>query len=243
MLRATGASVIGPGHLQACTPNQDAMRVGGVRGGWFAAVADGLGSRELSHIGSRLAVQQARRAWSGQPDAGYARDAEETRASIRRLYESWLRAIPAAPPGRYATTLLAASCDADGACCLAQLGDGLIVYRTAGRFGVLGEAPHGLRSGFGNETEALGVTKSFSAWRTDRVALIEPGDGVMLMTDGIADDLRPERLEAFFSHVLEQAGRRSRRAGRRWLERQMNAWPTALHSDDKSIALIFLDKK
>jgi len=237
MLRATGASVIGPVHRQAGTPNQDAMRVGGVRGGWFAAVADGLGSRELSHIGSRLAVRQARREWSGRQNA------DDARASILRFYQSWLRALPAAPAGTYATTLLAASCDANGVCRLAQLGDGLIVYRTAGEFGVLSSALHGLRSGFSNETDALGVTKSFSAWRTRRVALVEPGDGVMLMTDGIADDVRPERLEAFFSHVLDQAGRRSRRSGRRWLEQQMNSWPTALHSDDKSIALIFLENR
>jgi hypothetical protein len=237
MLRATGASVIGPGHRLAHTPNQDAMRVSGDRGGWFAAVADGLGSRELSHIGSRLAVRQARREWAVQGQA------DEARALVKRFYLSWLRAIPAAPAGSFATTLLAARCRADGTCSLAQLGDGLVLYRAAGAFGVLSDTLHGMRRGFGNETDALGVTKSFSAWRTGFIALTEPGDGVMLMTDGVADDLQPKRLEAFFGHMLEQAGRRSRRAGRRWLERQMHVWPTAMHTDDKSIALIFLDNR
>jgi serine/threonine protein phosphatase PrpC len=215
------------------------VRVGGDRGGWFAAVADGLGSRESSHIGARLAVRQARREWAVQDGADQTGGADDARAAVKRFYQSWLRAIPAGAPGAYATTLLAARCRADGTCGLAQLGDGLVLYRTGGVFGVLG----GLRRGFGNETEALGVTKSFSAWRTERIALTEPGDCVMLMTDGISDDLQPERLEAFFGHVLAEAGGRSRRAGRRWLERQMHAWPTALHTDDKSIALIFLDNR
>jgi hypothetical protein len=42
-----------------------------------------------------------------------------------------------------------------------------------------------------------------------------------------ADDLLPERLEAFFSHLIGMAESRSRRNGRRWLEGQLKAWPTA----------------
>ncbi|SAK99770.1 Stage II sporulation protein E (SpoIIE) [Caballeronia calidae] len=232
MLRATGATVTGPGHLLDAISNQDAVRIRGERGGWFAAVADGLGSRARSRIGSRLAVRLAQRAW-------YADEAApDARASIQRFYQSWLRAL-AAPPNAFATTVLAARCNAQGACHVIQLGDGLVLYRTAGVFGVL----TGERTGFGNETHALGVTKSFAAWTTARIALSEPGDGVALMTDGVADDLRPERLEGFFGHLHAKACARSRRAGKRWLERQMDAWPTALHSDDKSIALIFRDSR
>ena len=205
------------------------MSVRGHRGGWFAAVADGLGSRALSHIGSRLAVQVARRALDTLPS--------EPRDAIQQFYRSWLQALPDKPPGAMATTLLAAHCQADGCCRMAQLGDGLVLYRAGGVFGVLTPS----RPGFGNETDALGITKSFAAWQTTCVALSEPGDGVLLMTDGLADDLLPERLEPFFSHLIGMAESRSRRNGRRWLEGQLKAWPTALHTDDKSIALIFRD--
>ncbi len=205
------------------------MSVRGHRGGWFAAVADGLGSRALSHIGSRLAVQVACRALDTLPS--------EPRDAIQQFYRSWLQALPDEPPGAMATTLLAAHCQADGRCRIAQLGDGLVLYRTGGVFGVLTLS----RPGFGNETDALGVTKSFAAWQTKCVVLSEPGDGVLLMTDGLADDLLPERLEAFFSHLIGRAESRSRRNGRRWLEGELKAWPTALHTDDKSIALIFRD--
>lgn len=205
------------------------MSVRGHRGGWFAAVADGLGSRALSHIGSRLAVQVACRALDTLPS--------EPRDAIQQFYRSWLQALPDEPPGAMATTLLAAHCQADGRCRIAQLGDGFVLYRTGGVFGVLTLS----RPGFGNETDALGVTKSFAAWQTKCVVLSEPGDGVLLMTDGLADDLLPERLEAFFSHLIGKVESRSRRNGRRWLEGELKAWPTALHTDDKSIALIFRD--
>lgn len=233
MLLATGATVTGPRHRFESVPNQDALRVRGERGGWFVAVADGLGSRTFSHVGSRLAVRLAQRAWAADSATSDARE------SIQRFYQNWLTALPAAAPGAFATTLLAARCGSDGSCSVIQLGDGLVLYRAGGVFGVLS----GARAGFGNETDALGVTKSFSSWRTSRIALSEPGDGVILMTDGVADDLRPERLEAFFGHLFAQTRGRSRRAGRRWLEHQLVAWPTALHSDDKSIALIFRDNR
>ena len=205
------------------------MSVRGHRGGWFAAVADGLGSRALSHVGSRLAVQVAHRALNTLPS--------EPRDAIQQFYRSWLRALPDKAPGAMATTLLAAHCQADGHCRIAQLGDGLALYRAGGVFGVLTPS----RAGFGNETDALGITRSFAAWHTTCVVLSEPGDGVLLMTDGLADDLLPERLKGFFSHLIRMAESRSRRNGMRWLEGQLKAWPTALHTDDKSIALIFRD--
>lgn len=205
------------------------MNVCGHRGGWFAAVADGLGSRAQSHVGSQLAVRVARRSLDSLP--------ANPRDAIQQFYRNWLQALPNRSPDLMATTLLAAHCQGDGRCRIAQLGDGLVLCRAGGAFSVLTPS----RPGFGNETEALGITKSFSAWQTTCVVLSEPGDGVVLMTDGLADDLFPQRLEAFFSHLIGVAASRSRRNGRRWLEGQLKAWPTAQHTDDKSIALIFRD--
>ena len=64
---ACGASVIGPRHVDLHEPNQDAMTLAGWRGGWIAAVADGLGSRAHSDIGSRCACQVARRILRAAP--------------------------------------------------------------------------------------------------------------------------------------------------------------------------------
>jgi hypothetical protein len=115
------------------------------------------------------------------------------------------------------------------------LGDGLLVYRAGGRFGVLGPE----RTGFSNQTEALGISSSWADWQVARLRLSAPGDGVVLMTDGISDDLVQSRREAFLEMLRSECGRRSRRRSRTWLRRHLEAWPTEAHGDDKTIAMIF----
>lgn len=233
MLFASAATVIGPAHLEGGEPNQDAVFLRGHRGGWFLAVADGLGSRKLSHVGSALAVRTAYRRLRSDLLERSRRDA------ILGFYRDWLDALPGSAPGLMATTLLAASCDRSGRCVIAQLGDGLVLYRTRGEFGALGDG----RVGFANETAALGVTKAFSAWRFAEVELTQPGDGVVLMTDGLADDLQPERLDGFARKLMWEAAKRGRRRGKRWLEQQLAAWPTAMHADDKTVGSICRKKR
>jgi len=233
VLFASAATVIGPSHREGCEPNQDAVLLRGHRGGWFLAVADGLGSRQLSHVGSRLAVITAYRTLRNGLFERSPRDA------IQGFYRDWLNTLSGKAPGLMATTLLVASCNVDGRCVIAQLGDGLVLYRSRGVFGAVSDR----RAGFANETAALGVTKAFSAWRFADVELVEPGDGVLLMTDGLADDLKPERLEGFACKLSRETSKRSRRGGKRWLEQQLAAWPTAMHADDKTIGMICRIKK
>lgn len=228
MFFASAATVIGPAHRMSCEPNQDAVFLRGHRGGWFLSVADGLGSRQLSHVGARLAVRTAYRTLR---NGLFERS---TRTAIQDFYRDWLGALPGKTPGLMATTLLAASCSRDGHCMIVQLGDGLALYRSRGEFCALGAG----RPGFSNETAALGVTKAFSAWRFAELYLAEPGDGVVLMTDGLADDLQPERLEGFAHRLFRETSKRRRRGGKRWLEQQLAAWPTAMHADDKTIGII-----
>lgn len=229
MIYATAATVIGPDHNAEGGPNQDALRLRGSRGAWFLAMADGLGSRPLSHVGSRLAVRVA--------DKYLRRGLFERspRDAIQDFYRAWLTALPGNNPSSMATTILAASVREDGRCSVVQLGDGLVLYRTGGDFRVL----TGDRAGFANQTAALGVTRSFGAWQHTTFVLSQPRDGVMLMTDGLADDLRPERLGGFFNRLVGVAEKRSRRSSKRWLTRQLQAWPTPMHADDKTVGLIF----
>jgi len=66
-----------------------------------------------------------------------------------------------------------------------------------------------------------------------------PGDGVLLITDGIADDLMPDQLEYFFDAIYQKQSRLNKRQMKRWLKREMEQWSTPLHGDDKTIAGIF----
>ena len=175
-LAASGARVIGPVHLQDGVVNQDAIGVYGVRQGWCIAVCDGLGSRRLSHIGSskaaRLVKQHARQALAASA---------QTLGEAIRL--SWLDHF--GPRYRdYETTCLWAQVDARGRGQAGQIGDGLLLLKSRGAFRVVSAA----RQGFGNQTDTLAQADE-GLWQTCEFELVLPGDGVLLMTDGISDDL------------------------------------------------------
>lgn len=228
MLRSAGVSVRGPAHGADGVCNQDALGLWGWQGGHIVVVSDGLGSRPLSHIGSRLACKVARQVIR----SGSTWD--DPKALIRKLYRAWMDELPI-PPHRAACTFLLAACRDNGDALVAQLGDGLLVYQSEGRFGVLSAE----RAGFSNQTDALGISKSWADWRVARLKLQASGDGVVLMTDGISDDLLFSRREAFFGMLRKEFGRLSSRQARGWLRRQLENWPTPGHIDDKTIAMIF----
>lgn len=231
MLRAAGAGVTGPAHLDAGEPGQDALSFKGWRGGWIAAVADGLGSRPLSAQGSRMAVQAAQACLREQALG-------DARHLATEVYRRWLRQRPGHhQPSQAATTLLMAACDAQGRVNTWQIGDGLIVARCVGEIRVF--TPE--RRGFGNQTQALGVDKQWSAWHTAQFCLSQPGDLVALMTDGVADDLPPATLPGFLQTLYDELRGRSRRRGKHWLTHELLNWATPGHCDDKTLAVIYKD--
>lgn len=230
MLRATGASIRGPAHVDSGQTNQDAIGLRGSQGGWICSVADGLGSRPLSHIGSQAACLATRRVIRRSMDWA------EPKLLIGDIYRKWLSSLPI-NPSKVATTLLVAACKNNGETLVAQLGDGLVIYVSEGCFGVL--TPE--RNGFANQTNALGISNAWSDWRYAHLQLTKSGDGVLLMTDGISDDIDSEKLEAFFRKVHKECVHRSRRCAKNWLKTQLEMWPTPSHSDDKTLAMIFVD--
>ncbi len=225
-LLAGGASVRGPAHQQEGTPNQDAFCISGIRGGWCLAVADGLGSRPLSHIGSQKAVQLFRQLARQREEMSY-----ETVGSTLR--DAWLAHFG----DRYRaheTTCLWAKLDASGRGVVGQVGDGLLLLRSQGVFRVLTSR----RGGFCNQTATLAQASSQECYSAE-IDLSRSGDGVLLMTDGISDDLIPEQLEPFFDAIYQRRLRCSKRRMRQWLTRELNGWSTPRHGDDKSIVGIF----
>lgn len=227
-LAATGCSVVGPAHLQDNQPNQDAVLVQGIHKGWCIAVCDGLGSRQLSHKGSRLAANLIRSSIMRSD----AVDCSAETVSLD-LQKNWLDAV-GQNSSPYETTCLWASVDSSGALKSAQVGDGLLLVRSEGRFSVI--TPE--RSGFGNQTQTLSQAK-LCDWSFVESAFSQVGDGVLLMTDGISDDLILEQLEPFFDAVFMQLQQTNKRRCKAWLTQELMEWSTPLHGDDKSIAGIF----
>ena len=228
-LVACGASVIGPHHLDHHQPNQDAMTLTGWRGGWLATVADGLGSRPHSDVGSRCACQVGKRVLKETvPSLKLAQ-------ALQTIHAQWINAIAPYEPRDMATTLLLSSITANGKVHAAQLGDGLVLLRFGGQFQCM--TPR--REGYGNQTWALESAHQPERWQTTEGYLTQTGDGVVLMTDGIADDLDPEHLSGFMVGLYEDLRTRNRRNGRRWLENELTDWSTPGHSDDKTLVAIF----
>jgi serine/threonine protein phosphatase PrpC len=160
-------------------------------------------------------------------------------ATLPLIHQQWLEAIEPTTPRDAATTLLFCLVKAEGNVHAAQLGDGLLLVRCAGQFRRI--TPD--RTAYGNQTWALGSTHAQDKWSTTQGQLTESGDGVVLMTDGVADDLEPAQLADFFDALYQDLSTRNRRRGRRWLQSELNDWATPLHSDDKTLVAIFRTSK
>ena len=230
VLKAFGASVIGPAHRLSHTSNQDALSVRGKKGGWVAAVCDGVGSCSHSDIGSEaasMAVQHTLR-----ENKGLLIQHEVTNAAI---HAKWLQHIKPYAVDEVATTCLYGQVLSNGEAIAGQLGDGLILYRENGIFHQF--TPN--RMGYGNQTAAFWKQHNPEQWFNARFTLQKPGDGVILMTDGISDDLIADALPAFFEVIYQTALHRSRRQAKRWLQKELGDWATPKHGDDKTLAAIF----
>lgn len=228
-----GASVTGPAHRAARRPNEDAWLTTRGAFGTLLVVSDGLGSRPQARRGSRmacLAVRDAVRHWAAAQGA--------PPGHLVRLVELlWRLRIAPSPPEECLATCLFALVRPAGELLVAGIGDGMVAVRLEGQATqwVLGQRGQG----FSNQTAALGASRNVEAWTVRTFDTRARPVVVVAATDGVSDDLLEERLEGFVSWLLEtltplEAGRR-----RGELSRQLRAWPTPRHLDDKTLALLW----
>lgn len=224
-----GATVRGPAHIVARAPNQDAWKRARVGGAHVVVVSDGMGSRPFARNGSRAAccaVIDAVRQWRRHPDAPLD-------ILLALVHLLWRARIAPLSPEDCACTCLFAVVEPDGSGIVAQLGDGLVVLRDDEGISTLNMES---RKGFANETDALGVTSRISAWTKTQVE--RRLRTVVLCTDGVAEDLLPDRLGEFVDWLVSDVRAEEPRRRRRVLERAFREWPTPNHIDDKTIAVV-----
>ena len=230
-----GASVRGPRNLRQGRANQDAwIRAVGAFG-HLIGVCDGMGSRPASDAGARAACRALRRAARLWPGGSSPADRPDPTHLVRLVEILWRFELGSNAPAECASTCLFALREPDGRLLLAGLGDGLAIVRTAGG----GLTTFGGRSPdtFGDETLALGTPHRIDDWWLGT----EPagrGRTVALTTDGVADDLAPERLEAFMDWLANDVGRLVPAARWRRLCRELRTWPVPRHLDDKTVAVL-----
>lgn len=224
------ASVRGPGHVRWELPNQDAWRILTEAGAEVLVVSDGMGSYRYAREGACaccLSVARASTLWAQAPAAA-------PEPFLRLVHALWLFLIqPHSPEDCHCTCLMAVRRQEEFF--LAQLGDGMVCV--CGPDGNI--LPFGLpEKEFSNVTEGLGRNFSLSPWKWTSIPV---GDvsGILLATDGVADDLREEYAGSFAGGILDAALADGPEAVEKELAHILEDWPVPGHSDDKTIAGIF----
>jgi len=217
-----GASVMGPGHYSDGTPNQDAFLTQKLNRGFLLVVCDGMGSKRLSHIGSVMACRAVQDVIS--KESFYI----DSRTLVESIYRRWLQLVGDRSVTEAVTTCLFCWCDDNGNARSFQLGDGLILAKKL-------PLPDPT-SDFGNVTTGLGVSKKYSDWFINEFTL-EVADGVVLMTDGISEDLHQGSEQQLLSALTFDLQNKNPRRIKKYLTKELMAWPTPNHLDDKTIAI------
>lgn len=225
-----GASVRGPAHCSQARPNEDAWRRASGAFGTVLVISDGVGSRPQARLGAQMACRAvcgAVRGWRGG------------RVVLSRLLQQiesdWRRGIAPANPCDSAATCLFAWMRPKGQLIVAGKGDGMAVAIRPNRKPHWVVGPRAL--GFANETMALGASTELETW--EHWSLKGSSEiAVVLATDGVSDDLLPERANDFVSWLVAQSRRRTPRARSRAIRHQLLNWPTPNHLDDKTLTVL-----
>jgi hypothetical protein len=231
MWNTMGASVRGPEHRRQGLPNQDAWMSRLTQDSTLTVVCDGLGSRPHSAVGSRaacFAVADAVRHWAAQPKV-------PPDMLFRLVHALWNMRVHSNGRDACATTCLFAVGTKDRRLLLAQLGDGLVMLKTPQGTTTL-EAPS---DRFGNATTGLGIAADVREWRFHFEPHFTGAASILLATDGVADDLLPEKRADFLTFLINQYSEQPSLQRSRAIAKELRAWPTPRHLDDKTVAVLW----
>ena len=222
-----GASVSGPAHRALRKPNEDQWLGASGAFGSLIVVSDGLGSRCRARHGARkacVATLRAVNAWHKDGIGSFDN-------FVARIEPLWLEEISPFDRSDCAATCLLALAHRDGRTFVAALGDGMAAVRT---HGAVERVEHPRASGFSNETQSLGSGGVWAKRSFERTEV----DIAVLASDGVSDDIRPDRLADFVAWLKEDIATLQPKNRWRSLQRELNEWPTPRHLDDKTIAVL-----
>jgi len=92
---------------------------------------------------------------------------------------------------------------------------------------------------FGNATTGLGIASDVRKWRLHLEPNFTGTASILLATDGVADDLVPEKRADFLHFLVSQYGPRPATARTRAIAKELRDWPTPRHRDDKTVAVLW----
>jgi hypothetical protein len=227
-----GAAVRGVQHTKNARPCEDVWK--GIQLPHAAAIAisDGMGSQPSAAIGARSAATaalRAARAWATAPSVGPD--------WICRLIEAqWRFVVAPQEPRMCAATCHLFAAHTSGDLVYVGLGDGMALFQSGDQpVKRLSSRPP---SDFVDESLALGVNHRISDWTHARLSLPKSPWIAVLVTDGIADDLRSDKLDTFLKWLREDIGQKAPAARAAALRQALNDWPTPGQIDDKTVAVL-----
>jgi serine/threonine protein phosphatase PrpC len=225
-------SVRGQGHQTKRLPNQDFAT------GWLGdhqygiAVGDGLGSCRLSHLGSKQAVYTVKQMFTQR------RLFQDEEAISAGLVSNWRKEILQQSNGlkSFDSTMLFASLEEDGLI-VGKLGDGMIQWKLGSTVkGELVDDEHL----FGNLTHSLAMRHSEKYFMMEKIPLQFSSIpiGILLTTDGISSDLKPEIRSSLVDVLTNQIITSGPDSVFAELKEWIVNWLTPMHTDDRTIAFM-----
>ncbi len=226
------ASVRGPLHRKNARPCEDAWKGSELPNAVAISISDGMGSKPSAALGAQAACAAALRAarsWAAVPVVGPD--------WICRLLEAqWRFAVAPEEPQNCAATCHLLAAHSDAGLVYVGLGDGMALFQSGN------QAVHCLSTprttDFVNESLGLGVNHCIGDWTQVRMPLPKEPWIAVLVTDGIADDLRPDKLGAFLKWLRNDIARKPRADRATALRQALRQWPTPGHLDDKTVAVL-----
>lgn len=152
---------------------------------------------------------------------------------LRLLQCRWLMLVRKFGADKCGCTCQLAIINSKGIGWLAQLGDGMTLIRHNGKVESFSEE----KTSYGNETSAMGDYENITLWRMHNIDISSPGDRILIMTDGISEDILPDATDRFVS-TFDSFFKRSVSDAKKELTDELINWPTPHHLDDKTIVAI-----
>jgi serine/threonine protein phosphatase PrpC len=228
------SSVTGPLHLRNGQQNQDACITQRFRWGEVGVIADGLGSKKNSDIGSKIVCESVVDA------AKFVRKAKNVSYENmpQLIHALWRIKIGQYIPRDCATTCIFAI-RFEKQFVLGQIGDGMLVG--------LGQSPKDdfiLQKntenvfGFSNQTDCLEEEFHNNNWI---LKIVPEGQiaAIILCTDGIADDLLPERRIDFAKELWDYYRNIPIRRIKTEVHKMLTNWTVPYHTDDKTLVCLY----
>jgi serine/threonine protein phosphatase PrpC len=223
-----GISEIGEAHLKNSKPNQDAAGFLALSGSFVAAVSDGVGSCERSHIGSQAAILVCKRALTEIADGKLPFDCESI---ADRIAELWTQNFSEAVSRSYSATLKAVFGHEDSIIALSA-GDGLLFILSDDW---LLSAPSDDGCFANVVTDCLSYGMKASVFWTEKITK-QDGTVIFLCTDGVSNAMVQGRELDFIREIAAQEDITE-------LEREIKEMLIKMaefNSDDKTLGVVKL---